>query len=74
MGHMGACRDTIQNDLWWTHGRRRCYCTLGIAFTEMFQKGERDHTLAVDAKETTEIEWNDFARHNGVLARQAEEV
>ena len=43
-------------------------------FTEMFQKVERDHALATDAKETTEMEWNVFARKNKVLARQAEEV
>ena len=43
-------------------------------FTEMFQKGERDLALVVDVKETTEMEWNDFARQNGVLARQTEEV
>ena len=43
-------------------------------FTEMFEKGQRDHAKEAAENDATEIEWDEFARQRHVLAREKIEV
>ena len=43
-------------------------------FTEMFEKGQRDHAKGAAENDATEIEWDEFARQRHVLAREKVEV